>query len=107
MEERTGASRALFDQCEFGGLSFKATRISGTIEGLNKAHGTRCTHGRGAHGKQYGLDKSGTFRTKRLQSYPSLLCKFLAECIVAFFQAMLVILVMGQAFASSEQQLVA
>ena len=84
VEFRTGAVRAVLHQCPFGGLVPKLTCLSGTLCGLASLDGIRCpgvseTH---QHGKSIGRNPEGGFYTRRLQTYPVLLCKELARLIL-------------------------
>lgn len=80
LEERTNAVRAILHQCPFGGPVPKLTCFAGTLDGLSELDGIRCpglsdTH---QHGHSIGRDPQGGFYTRRLQAYPSDLCKELA-----------------------------
>ena len=84
VEQRTGATRALLHQCAFGGISVKPTCFSGSIHGLDELNGIECpgVSNHHFHGPSVGPDGEGGFLTRRLQAYPSELCKQLAERIV-------------------------
>ena len=84
VEERTGATRAVLHQCAFGGISVKPTCFSGTLHGLGELDQVHCpglsdTHW---HGPSVGPDGQGGFLTRRLQAYPSELCRQLADRIM-------------------------
>ena len=84
VEERTGATRAVLHQCAFGGISVKPTCFAGTIHGLAELNGVKCpgVNSQHWHGPSVGPDGAGGFLTRRLQAYPSGLCRELAERIV-------------------------
>ena len=90
LEERTGSKRALLHQCPFGGPVPKLTCFAGTIDGLDELDGIRCPGQSSSHvhGPSIGRDPAGGFHTRRLQSYPSDLCRELAERIVRTLQRM-------------------
>ena len=84
LERRTGATRAIFHQCPFGGEVPKLTCFSGTVMNLSSLNGIFCpgvseTH---SHGQSMGRDPMGGFSTRRLQAYPSDLCLALAKLLV-------------------------
>ena len=84
LEERTQAVRALLHQCPFGGPVPKLTCFSGTLVGLSELDGIRCpgiskSH---SHGQSIGRDPQGGYFTRRLQAYPSNLCKELAIRVI-------------------------
>ena len=84
VEDRTGATRARLHQCAFGGISVKPTCFSGTLHGLAELDQVHCPglSEQHWHGPSVGPDGKGGFLTRRLQSYPSELCRQLAERIV-------------------------
>lgn len=67
-----------FHQCRFGAGSRKPTTLGSNLEFLDAVDGMKCNHG-GGHPRLLGLDRSGCFRTKGAQAYPSELCKLIAE----------------------------
>eukprot|EP00438_Fugacium_kawagutii_P028962 Skav210523 [mRNA] locus=scaffold3045:172599:178253:+ [translate_table: standard] len=91
METRTHAKRSLFHQCPFGGEAPKITCFSGTLVGIEDLDGIRCPglSAQHVHGKSIGRKEDGTFHTRRLQQYPSLLCQAFAEMIVKTLKKML------------------
>lgn len=86
LEERTSAIRHLFDQCMRGRDVKKSICISGTAA-KRRERGPRCD-GCHTHALSGGQDKSGAFRTSRLQTYPSGVSEFIAECDVTELEAM-------------------
>ena len=74
--------RSRFHQCPFGGLVPKGTETSSNFIGLFEAlDGVRCPGVSSNHthlGKSSGLNEHGVFNTRRLQSYPSELCRLFA-----------------------------
>ena len=92
LERRTESVRALLHQCAFGGISPKLTCVSGTLRGLDRLDGIRCpgVTAEHVHGHSIGRDPSGGFYTRRLQAYPSALCRELAELIGDTLQHFLV-----------------
>lgn len=92
LERRTDAVRALLHQCVFGGIAPKLTCFSGTLRGLDSLDGIRCpgVSSDHVHGQSIGRDPSGGFYTRRLQAYPSALCRTLAELIGDTLQHFLV-----------------
>ena len=83
MEERVGAQRALLHQCPFGGLVPKLTCLSGTLDGLEDLDGIRCpgVSKQHVHGRSIGRAQDGSFHTRRLQTYPTGLCRAIASMI--------------------------
>ena len=82
MEKRVGAVRARIHQCAFGGPTLKPTCLSGTALGL--LAGVRCCPGLGPnhrHETSVGRTAAGVFQTRRLQTYPPDLCKYIADCL--------------------------
>lgn len=92
LERRTDAVRALLHQCAFGGIAPKLTCFSGTLKGLSELDGIRCpgVSSDHKHGHSIGRDPTGGFYTRRLQAYPSGLCRALAELIGNTLQHFLV-----------------
>lgn len=84
LERRTGAVRAIFHQCPFGGFVPKLTCFSKTIMDLQSLDGIRCpgVSPEHVHGKSMGRAPEGGFHTRRLQEYPSALCLELAKLLV-------------------------
>ena len=73
-EVRIGARRGSLDQCMYGGPTMKPTTVSGNLVGLEEGE-LRCD---GGHRHESALGKvRGVFRTRRLQTYPPRLCRFL------------------------------
>ena len=85
MEERTGAVRQHIDQCMSGCPSRKAFRLSGTLVGMDQI-GSLCD-GQLYHRHEYslGVDENGVHRTRKLQAYPSDLCRDMAgpSCVLS------------------------
>ena len=81
VEERTEAERKLFDQCMLGGISQKGTCISHTLVDLSALDEAQCD-GNHVHGRSVGMMSSGEFASRRLQEYPSELCRVLAEAML-------------------------
>ena len=79
-EKRTGAKRATFHQCQFGGVTMKPTTVSSTLDRIEELDGIFCQGGH-QHGKSSGLNELGVFNTRRLQSYPNKLNLAFAFCI--------------------------
>ena len=75
-ERSVSAFRTTFSRCNWGCPARKLTTISGTVEGV-KEFDIPCTHAR--HAPIYGKGVDGRFRTRVVQSYPSKMCKKLAE----------------------------
>ena len=86
LEDRVGAVRILLDQCMYGGPAPKVTCLSGTLQGLSEGE-IRCDR-RHAHGRSSGLNEHGQFHTRRLQTYPSGLSRFIALRITRTLLAM-------------------
>ena len=91
LEKRTGSVRAIFHQCVLGGPTPKSTCISGTLSILPKllAHaicpGVSKSH---VHEHSIGRDSEGAFLTRRLQTYPSEMCRLIAKAFVHEFKIM-------------------
>ncbi len=82
-EERVKGKRIHFHQCPFGGITAKLTTVSANLLGMEALAGVRCpgisqTH---QHGASIGLSPEGGFYTRRLQTYPPLLCRELAKML--------------------------
>ena len=85
VERRTNARRTLLDQCMLGGRTQKATCISNTLDGFHEEfHELRCD-GQHKHQSSVGFDADGNFRTRKLQTYPSELCRRLARAVIRSF----------------------
>lgn len=70
LEERTGAVRAIFHQCPFGGPVGLQELNNVWCPGVSAEH---------RHGPSIGVDDAGNFHTRRLQTYPPGLCEAIAE----------------------------
>ena len=81
-EARTKAKRSYFHQCPFESLTMKPTEISSNFVGLHEyIDGMVCPGVSSSHvhkGKSEGPSEAGFFNTRRLQSYPPLLCRTFA-----------------------------
>jgi len=84
MEARTGADRAVFHQCPFGGSAPKLTCLSGTLDGLKGLDGIRCPGVSKDHVHGISIERmaSGAFHTRRLQEYPPKLCEAMADMVL-------------------------
>ncbi len=80
-EQRTSSTRVSFHQCMLGGPTVKPTMISSTLDLIETFNGLWCD-GSHDHERAIGVAE-GVHLTRRLASYPSEMCKLIAECIMA------------------------
>ena len=93
LEKRTGATRVSFSQCVLGAPVRKRTTVWGTLDDLETFDQFQCP-GVGVDGHHHfgcsaGTDKDGHFHTRRLQTYPPLMCEQIARCVVSTAARML------------------
>ena len=82
-ELRASGHKCKFDQCPLGGETRKPTCVSTNICGFPD-EGPRCP-GNHVHGRSRGRTSDGAFRSRRLSSYPSGVCEWLATKICHVF----------------------
>lgn len=91
LERRIGAERVSFHQCLFGAPVPKATTISTTCPIPVELMEAWCPGETSAHvhgGQSSGLNESGHFHTRRLQTYPPELCRVFASMLLAGLRKM-------------------
>ena len=90
-ESRMGASRVIGDQCPFGACCRKQSEYSGTVSSIESIGlfypGVSSDHHHEPLGSR--LLEDGTFQSKNLARYPSLLCSAISTCFVESFHFML------------------
>ena len=90
-ESWMGASRVIGDQCPFGACCRKQSEYSGTVSIIESiglfCQGVSSDH----HHEPLGtrLLEDGTFKSKNLARYPSLLCSAISTCFDESFHFML------------------
>ena len=88
-EARSGAQRVTFDQCTYDGLSRKPTTVTTTVVGADSLEawcpGVSAQH---VHQKSFGLDGTGGFHSRKLQTYPGKLNMAFAQRFCWSFEAM-------------------
>ena len=77
---RAGTEVIVIDQCMYGGAAQKPTGLLSNLLGISDGI-LRCD-GRHTHSQSAGLDSDGKFATRRLQAYPSGLCRYIGWSIV-------------------------
>ena len=83
IERKLKMERVIFPQSLWGLTAQKLTCISGTVDDLQEFDvlgNGKCNHD--SHAVLVGRDKDGNFMTRRAQTYPSPLCKKLAELYI-------------------------
>ena len=80
--ERTLGMINIIDQCMYGGATKKPTGLAHNFNKL-AAGVLLCSQKGHKHGLSWGKDSSGTYHTRRLQSYPSELCRWFAWLMAA------------------------
>ncbi len=77
-----------FDQCTAGARAIKPTMLMHSKLGNLRAHilalgdAGRCPHPLGAHRTLRGFQGDGSWRTSMAKTYPAILCRILAECVI-------------------------
>ena len=79
LQDRAQAARVLLHQCMYGGETPKPTELLSNMDGIEE--GALLCDNRHTHGTSWGKDEKGHYLTRRLQSYPGGLCRFMAWCI--------------------------
>ena len=89
LERRLGAQRVSFHQCVFGAPVAKHTTLSTTCPVTEELQYAICPGLSGDHvhhGMSQGTNEKGLFHTRRLQTYPPLLCKAIANMMIQGLQ---------------------